>query len=60
MRRHKEAAVLLSPWWCQHRPRAVLRQPPGVRQRGLVGDPKSEAVTQPHWCWLQFRATITY
>lgn len=33
---------------------------PGVQQRGLVGDPKSEPVTQPHWCWLQFRATITY
>lgn len=32
----------------------------GVRQRGLAADPESEPVTQPHRCWLQFRATITY
>lgn len=39
----------------RHRPGAA-----GVRQRGLAADPESEPVTQPHRCWLQFRATITY
>lgn len=27
---------------------------------GLATDPAAEPVTQPHRCWLQFRATITY